>query len=120
MNLIAGHGKAILLLMVALVLSGSSSATAQTPATNASGGQYLPAVPGGGGNRDEGALAGSEAKRGRTGLKSVGAGDDAANPSRLGLALPVALGASLLLALVVLGRRRLEPQPGQNAGADGP
>lgn len=75
-------------------------AAAQVPATNASGGQYLPAVPGGGGNVEEGQLARSKDDRGKAGMKSMGDGAAGSGDTRIGLLLPLILVLSGLAAAV--------------------
>ena len=98
MTLAARCTRSILLMALAIGLSGAPAATAQAPATNASGGQYLPAVPGGAGNREEGDLMRAPEHRGRTGLKAVGSGEDSSAGGRLSPALPLAMALSLLAA----------------------
>jgi hypothetical protein len=89
-------GKMILLAALSIAaLALPTAAAAQVPATNASGGQYLPATPGGGGNREEAELVGSDHERGASGFRSTAAGTGADPGGRIGLALPLALLGSL-------------------------
>jgi hypothetical protein len=101
--MIAGRVRMILLAaLVALLCIPPAHATAQLPGGNASGAQYLPSVPAGGGNRQETEIAGGRDRPGRAGVKALGVSGDGAS---VGLLLPVLLLGSLIVTLVLVRRR---------------
>jgi hypothetical protein len=101
--MIGGRVRMILLVAVAALLCiPPAQATAQLPGGNASGAQYLPSVPAGGGNRQETEIAGGRDQPGRGGVKSLGVSGTGAS---VGLLLPVLLIGSLVVTLVLVRRR---------------
>ena len=99
----------LLLALVALLCLPPAQGKAQLPGGNASGSQYLPAVPGGGGNRQESELIGGRERPGRAGVKSLGVSETGAGVS---LVLPALLLGSLIVTLLIT-RSREVPRGGQ-------